>query len=271
MATLLQTGSAARPVDLEGSVTEEKVREIVRLAVAAYDPVRVIAFGSWARGESGPESDLDLAIIVDDDAPQERRRGSWLSHPGVDISLDVIVATRSAHQRFAFALDSVHYDIAKEGLVLYDRKGDMSANFYPVPSEEELVSIQSESLSNLVKRALSDEKILNIADVDVENAAFHGQQALEKWMKIWLTSDGSVPPRIHELEDLEIKLQAKGLQLPALPVVLKEVTEYATTWRYTPPVDSEELDLAPLKEAVRLVREHVVQQLNAKGIAIQKK
>jgi hypothetical protein len=57
------------------------------------------------------------------------------------------------------------------------------------------------------------------------------------------------------------KLSENGAELPLLPVNLVEVTEYAATWRYSPPPGSDELDLAPLREAVKLLREHVREQL----------
>ena len=40
--------------------------------VAYFNPLRVIVFGSSARGEAGPDSDIDLLVIVDDDTPARR-------------------------------------------------------------------------------------------------------------------------------------------------------------------------------------------------------
>ncbi len=40
--------------------------------VAYFNPRRVIVFGSVARGEAGPDSDIDLLVIVDDDTPAEK-------------------------------------------------------------------------------------------------------------------------------------------------------------------------------------------------------
>ena len=40
--------------------------------IAYFNPRRVIVFGSVARGEAGPDSDIDLLVIVDDDTPAEK-------------------------------------------------------------------------------------------------------------------------------------------------------------------------------------------------------
>ena len=50
------------------------LREMVRRLVSAYEPEFVYLFGSKARGDSGPDSDYDLLVIVPDDASPERRR-----------------------------------------------------------------------------------------------------------------------------------------------------------------------------------------------------
>lgn len=67
--------------------------EIVRRLVIAYRPERIYLFGSRGRGQTGPDSDYDLLVVVADDAPmrrcaeQEWQRTSWcgptrLSSPG---------------------------------------------------------------------------------------------------------------------------------------------------------------------------------------------
>lgn len=40
--------------------------------IAYFNPRRVIVFGSVVRGEAGPDSDIDLLVIVDDDTPAEK-------------------------------------------------------------------------------------------------------------------------------------------------------------------------------------------------------
>ena len=46
--------------------------ELLDPIAAYFNPRRVIAFGSVARGEAGPDSDIDLLVIVDDDTPTDK-------------------------------------------------------------------------------------------------------------------------------------------------------------------------------------------------------
>ena len=47
-------------------------RELLDSVVAYFQPRQVILFGSAARGEAGADSDLDLLVVLDDDAPAEK-------------------------------------------------------------------------------------------------------------------------------------------------------------------------------------------------------
>src|SRR6185437_12399897 len=53
-------------------------RVLLDSIVAHFNPQRVILFGSQARGDAGPHSDIDLLVVVDDDTPAERLSGGWV-------------------------------------------------------------------------------------------------------------------------------------------------------------------------------------------------
>lgn len=44
---------------------DEKLKEITDKIVKDYDPEKIILFGSYAWGEPGPDSDVDLFIVKD--------------------------------------------------------------------------------------------------------------------------------------------------------------------------------------------------------------
>jgi len=62
--------------------------------VAYFKPQRVILFGSTARGEAGPDSDIDLLVIVDDDTPAEKvtLRAGYEARRSYHHPADVILA-----------------------------------------------------------------------------------------------------------------------------------------------------------------------------------
>ena len=60
-----------------------KVEKSALPALLADEPVvACYLFGSWARGQQTDDSDMDLAILLDADAPREE------SCPGMDVRLE---------------------------------------------------------------------------------------------------------------------------------------------------------------------------------------
>ncbi len=102
-------------------VTEEKVSEALDRIVRAANPLKIIAFGSRARGTSHAESDLDLAVILDVMPPGKRIVGSEMLSD-LCLPVDLLVMDAGRHNRYKMYLNSVHHDIAEEGVVLYDRE-----------------------------------------------------------------------------------------------------------------------------------------------------
>ena len=57
----------------ESHQIQEMVQDIVQRIVSGYSPQKIILFGSYANGEPGEDSDIDLLIIKDTDKrPLER-------------------------------------------------------------------------------------------------------------------------------------------------------------------------------------------------------
>ena len=95
--------------------------EIVRRLVQAYEPERVYLFGSAARGESGPDSDYDVLLVVPDDAQPERVR-SRLAYEvlwGMGAAVDVLVWRRSAFDARAEVPTSLSAVVLREGILLH--------------------------------------------------------------------------------------------------------------------------------------------------------
>lgn len=98
------------------AVLEEIVRRIVEVA----QPQRIILFGSAARGELGPDSDLDL-LVIKADVPHRRRLAQQIhgSLFGITVPVDIIVLTPEDLEAFGEEPGSVVAPALREGTVVY--------------------------------------------------------------------------------------------------------------------------------------------------------
>ena len=100
---------------------DEILPEIVRRLVAALQPERVYLFGSHARGEAGPHSDIDILVVVPDSSQPgyKRDRVAYRALRGVVATLEVLVWTR---QEFEWGLrirTSLSSSVQRTGRLLY--------------------------------------------------------------------------------------------------------------------------------------------------------
>ncbi len=95
-------------------------QEITRRIVAAANPVKVILFGSQARGTAQTGSDLDLLVIERDPVSthQEAIRLRRLLRD-LDIPIDIIVIGQTFAERYGDIPGTVLYPVFREGKVLY--------------------------------------------------------------------------------------------------------------------------------------------------------
>ena len=100
---------------------ETQVQEVTRKIVNTFHPEKVILFGSWAWGQPGPDSDIDLLIIKESDKPRvERERElSGLLFPR-RVPLDLFVYTPSElNKKIEEDGNLFLEDIVRNGIVLY--------------------------------------------------------------------------------------------------------------------------------------------------------
>jgi predicted nucleotidyltransferase len=102
---------------------QEVIEEMTRRLVDYYHPVRIYLFGSEARGDAGPGSDLDFMVVVPDDTPEQVMRsddiGSFLS--GLDVPQDIIPWRQSDFEgRAAYVRASLPATVLREGKLLYE-------------------------------------------------------------------------------------------------------------------------------------------------------
>jgi hypothetical protein len=88
--------------------------------VAALDPQEVILFGSRARGDHRKESDLDLAVITEDESPETRKKLSEAA-AGRLMSVDLLLLSRERFDKFRPWINTVERQVDREGVRLYVR------------------------------------------------------------------------------------------------------------------------------------------------------
>jgi predicted nucleotidyltransferase len=98
-------------------------RDLVNRVVAYFNPVRVLMFGSRARGEATADSDTDLLVILDDDAPAHHAtlQAGWEARRGYDEPADVVPVRRSAYERRAKIVGTLAYEVSLDGVLVYER------------------------------------------------------------------------------------------------------------------------------------------------------
>ena len=98
------------------------MNEVVRRLVEAFDPDRIALFGSWARGEARPDSDLDLLVVVATDEPAWRRMArAHRALRGLPVAVDVFVRTPAEVEKYGQWLGHTIAIALREGHVVHER------------------------------------------------------------------------------------------------------------------------------------------------------
>lgn len=92
------------------------VRRIVELA----HPLRIVLFGSAARGESGPDSDVDLLVVMPEGTHRRATaQALYREISGVGIPFDILVATPADLERHKENIGLVYRSALRDGREVY--------------------------------------------------------------------------------------------------------------------------------------------------------
>lgn len=95
---------------------------VQRLVRAAHSPLKVILFGSYAKGTADEQSDLDLLVVeaeIPDMAEEYGRLRGAIGAVGTGV--DVLLYPRHEFERRANWQTSPVYDAVRTGKVMYER------------------------------------------------------------------------------------------------------------------------------------------------------
>jgi predicted nucleotidyltransferase len=101
---------------------QQALDELVRRIVEAVHPLKIILFGSAARGELGPDSDVDVMVVMPEGTHQlhtAQHLRMRLFEVELDLSVDIIVATPDELGRYRDDIGFIYYTVLREGREIY--------------------------------------------------------------------------------------------------------------------------------------------------------
>ncbi len=102
------------------------LKDVVSATVGAVDPERIILFGSRARGDARPDSDLDLLVVEREPFSESRsrqqelkrvRRALWQFR----VPIDVLIYSSDEVEEWRTSPHHVIGRSLREGVTLYER------------------------------------------------------------------------------------------------------------------------------------------------------
>jgi predicted nucleotidyltransferase len=113
-------GAPGMPPLVRRTLKPSVLRDIVRRVVEVAQPEKIILFGSAARGEMGPDSDVDLLVIKGGRFQRGRLVEKIYSNMyGAGEAVDIIVVTPEEVERYRDTPCLVIYPALREGKVIY--------------------------------------------------------------------------------------------------------------------------------------------------------
>ena len=111
-------------IDTMSEVAEGRsvLDDMVRRIAEQFSPDQIILFGSRARGDAGPDSDIDLLVLFPEVAnPNKRAAELYASLVDFPRPVDIVVSTSSRFERYRNVVNTVYWPASREGRVLYER------------------------------------------------------------------------------------------------------------------------------------------------------
>jgi uncharacterized protein len=124
---------ALHTVDAEGHydglTLSEALPLVIDEVVRAFNPFEVILFGSVVRGDNGPDSDLDLLVVLEKADRSERRQLTRDVRSAIKtfVPVDIVIADRHDLATYDGNVGSALYWPLREGRSVYKRADKLAA------------------------------------------------------------------------------------------------------------------------------------------------
>ena len=102
-------------------VDDSLLAELVARMAAVGKPKKIVLFGSRARGDAGPNSDIDLLVIEESSLPRYKRSAKYRKAVvGIFPSKDIVVWTPEEVDEWRLVPNAFISRALREGRVLYE-------------------------------------------------------------------------------------------------------------------------------------------------------
>lgn len=109
-------------MNMEKEPIAQSIQEMVRRLVERFNPEQIILFGSHARGMAGPDSDVDLLVVMPVSASKRAMQIEMrVALHDIRVPKDIVVATPEEVARRRDIVGTIIRPALREGKVLYVR------------------------------------------------------------------------------------------------------------------------------------------------------
>ncbi len=108
----------------QGKTLEEWLPSVVERVVERFDPLKVVLFGSLARGEPNYDSDVDLLVVFDNVELENKRKLTVdirRALAEIPVPVDIVVTDVDEIRRRGHLVRPILRPALEEGKVVYER------------------------------------------------------------------------------------------------------------------------------------------------------
>ena len=102
------------------TLDHQTLDDIIQRIVAVAQPDKIILFGSAARGDMGPNSDVDLLVIKDTEDVRGLAARIYRQLRGIRVAVDAVVVAPAHVERYKDSHALVIKPALREGTVVYE-------------------------------------------------------------------------------------------------------------------------------------------------------
>lgn len=101
----------------------KQIRQMVKRIVTKFHPEKIILFGSHAHGQGGPDSDVDLLVVMPvEGSKRAKQLEIRAALHDVHVAKDIIVSTPEEFGWRKEIVGTIEWPAVREGKLLYEQE-----------------------------------------------------------------------------------------------------------------------------------------------------